>query len=57
MKMFTKRLTTRRNEALKQREELLEKDPILQIFLEYPAKLMRKKRNTKEKYRVIGILE
>ena len=57
MKMFTKRLTTRRNEALKQREELLEKDPILQIFLEYPAKLMGKKRNTKEKYRVIGILE
>ena len=55
--MFTKRLTTRRNEALKRRKELLKKDPTLQIYLEYPAKLMEKKRNTKEKYRVIEIFE
>ena len=55
--MFTKRLTTRRNEALKRRKELLKKDPTFQIYLEYPAKLMGKKRNTKEKYRVIEIFE
>ena len=55
--MFTKRLTTRRNEALKRRKELLEEDPTLQIYREYPAKLMGKKRNTKGKYRVIEIFE
>ena len=55
--MFTKRLTTRMNEALKWRKELLEEDPTLQMYLEYPAKLMGKKRSTKEKHRVIEIFE
>ena len=56
--MFTKRVTARRNEVLKQHKELLEEDPTLQIIcLQYPAKLMGKKRNTKEKYRVIEIFE
>ena len=55
--MFTKQLTTRGNKALKRRKDLLEEDPTLQIYLEYPAKLMGKKRNTKEKYRVIEIFE
>ena len=55
--MFTKQLTTSGNEALKRHKDLLEEDPTLQIYLEYPAKLMGKKRNTKEKYRVIEIFE
>ena len=55
MQMFTKQLTTRRNEVLKRHKELLEEDPALQIYLEYPAKLVGKKRNTKEKYKVIEI--
>ena len=55
--MFTKRLTTRGNEALKRRKDLLEEYPTLQIYLEYAAKLMGKKRNTKEKYRIIEIFE
>ena len=38
--MFTKRLITRRNEEIKRRKELLEEDPTMQIYLEYPAKLM-----------------
>ena len=55
MQMFTKQLTTRRNEVLKRHKELLEEDPALQIYLEYPAELVGKKRNTKEKYKVIEI--
>ena len=42
--MFTKRFTKRRNEALKRRKELLEEDLTLQIYLEYPAKLIGKEK-------------
>ena len=55
--MFTKQLPMRRNEAQKWHKELLEEDLTFQIYLEYPAKLMGKKINIKEKYRVIAISE
>ena len=51
--MFSKNLTTRRNEAMKKRKELLETSPNLSIYLEYPAKLMSRNKNTRDPYELL----
>ena len=51
--MYTPQLTSRRNAALLHRKELIQKDSTLQAFLEYPAKLMGRKRGMGEKYIII----
>ena len=51
--MYTPQLTSRRNAALLHCKELIKKDSTLQAFLEYPAKLMGRKRGMGEKYIII----
>ena len=53
--MFSKELTQRRNNALKRRKEMLQQSNDLNIYLEYPARLMARKRNSREKYKQIEV--
>ena len=48
--MFSKSLTNRRNQALLRRKEIMKESPYLSVFLDFPAKLMGKKRHSQEKY-------
>ena len=50
---YTSQLTNRRNTALLHRKELVKADNTLQAFLEYPAKLMGRKRGMGIKYSLI----
>ena len=51
---FSKTLTNRRNNALVRRKDILKESPDLQIHLEFPAKLMGKKRYSCDRYELLG---
>ena len=48
--MFSKTLTNRKNNEIK---EILKKLPDLQIYLEFPAKLMGKRRHLRDRYELL----
>ena len=50
LKMFSKSLTNRRNQALLRRKEIIKELPDLSVILDFPAKLMGKKKYFREKY-------
>ena len=50
LKMFSKSLTNRRNQALLRRKEIIKELPDLSVLLDFPAKLMGKKKHFLEKY-------
>lgn len=54
--MFSKELTQQRNNSLKGRKEMLQQSNELNIYLEYPAHLMARKRNSHEKYKQIEVI-
>ena len=43
-KMFSKSITNRRNQSLLRRKEIIKESPDLFVFLDFPAKIMGKKR-------------
>ena len=52
--MFSKELTKRRNTALSKRKELLQETPNLQIRLDYPAVLRSRRKNSNDKWQLVG---
>ena len=48
--MFSKQLTKILNKALKERKEMIQESPELDIYLEFPAHLMAKKKHSRDKY-------
>ena len=48
--MFSPALSDRRNEALKARKALIEENKGVDYILAYPAKLLTRKRGSKDKY-------
>ena len=51
--VFSKELTQRRNEALIKRKEILQESPELNIYLEFSACLMAKKKKSRDKYKKV----
>ena len=51
--MFSKELAQKRNGTLRKRKEILLESPELNIYLEFPASLMTKKKNNREQYKQI----
>ena len=51
--MFSKNLKNCRNQSLLRRKEILKESPDLSVFLDFPAKLMGKKRQSREKYKLL----
>ena len=51
--LYSKKVNERRSKAFSHRTALKEKDPNMMYYVEYPAKLMGKKKGSKKSYEVI----
>ena len=51
--MFSKSLRNLRNQALLRRKEIIKRSSDLSVFLDFPAKLVGKKRHSREKYKLL----